>query len=44
MSKERKNRKEAKKKPLMTAKEKRAAKHARSGAKDFLDTTKGSQS
>jgi len=40
MSKEQKNRKESKKQPLMSAKEKRAAKHAKNAAKGFLDNTK----
>jgi len=40
MSKEQKNRKEAKKKPLMSIKEKRAAKHAKNATKGLLDNVK----
>ena len=40
MSKEQKNRKEAKKKPLMSIKEKRAAKHAKHATKGLLDNVK----
>ncbi|MGL5358889.1 MAG: hypothetical protein ACRDBI_04100 [Shewanella sp.] len=40
MSKEQKNRKETKKKPLMSAKEKRAAKHAKKASTGFLENTK----
>lgn len=40
MSKEQKNRKEGKKQPLKSAKEKRAAKHAKKAGAGFLDHTK----
>jgi hypothetical protein len=40
MSKEQKNRKQAKKAPLMSAKEKRAAKQAKKASQGFLDNTK----
>jgi hypothetical protein len=40
MSKEQKNRKESKKQPLLSAKEKKAAKHAKNATKGFLDNTK----
>lgn len=40
MSKEQKNRKEGKKQPLKTAKEKRVAKHAKKATKGLLDNVK----
>jgi hypothetical protein len=40
MSRERKGNKEQKKKPMLTAKEKRAAKKAKKETKDFLDYDK----
>lgn len=40
MTKERKNSREAKKKPAMTPKEKKAAKRARKGGSDIFDNDK----
>ena len=40
MSKERNNSKEAKKKPLLTLKEKRAVKHAKDAPQSFINKVK----